>query len=953
MRNIFWGACAAFGIRFGTVSDRLPPTRSLIIDRGLCNEACGTLFRYGHMKRSLINTLKTSLFCLVMAASAFQAAAVSVTPQMIEQFKQLPQTEQRRLAQQYGIDPSMLGGSVTTSQPIAQPETPVVTPRDVSPKPKAEVHGVAPVKGLKPFGYELFAGQPTTFAPVSDIPVPTDYRIGPGDTINVQLYGKESKSFQLSVDRLGNVHVPGMEPITVIGMSYGELQQAIKSVVAEKMIGQTAHVSMGELRSVRIFVAGDAYNPGSYTVSSLSTVSQALFVAGGLKTIGSLRNIQVKRAGALVATFDVYDLLMKGDASNDVRLQSGDVVFVPPIGETIAVTGEVLRPAIYELKGTETMAQVVAMAGGVKPGAYPAASIVERYGSNYLKEVLKVDLTGKQGQSLKAKGGDELVVRSTSSEYIGSITLIGQVNRPGQYQWYSGIRVSDVIGSVKADLTWNSDTNMALVVRQTSINGDIEVKGFNLLQAITDKGGADDLPLDANDKLIVFADRDEALDRRKLGKFFNKVKSDQTLQYLAEKNSQQLEDQELRKISDKKHMNSVAGVAVTESASADKEKDLALANLMLLGLFNHPKLINLSDQMSRRELLFPVMAKLQSQSRSQTRSAQVSVTGDVRYPDNYPLINGAKVMDLVALAGGLKESAYLLNAELSRTYYDNVQGMRIEHWNVDLSKAMDGDQDQNLNLVSKDRLNVLTKPAWAANETIEIRGEVRFPGTYIIQRGETLADVVERAGGFTEYAYLYGAVFTRESMKKQEALEIKRVTASLRKEIANRTLSQEGAFASVADTDAMLTQLEQIEPVGRLVIDLEGIMNPELDRNFNVEAGDLLYIPPMRQVVAVMGEVQHATSHRFDTALSLKDYMRMSGNTTQRADDERTYVVRADGSVMLPENSYWFGGKQSLKPGDTVIVPLDTNYKDNLTLWSQITNIIYNSAVALSALNVL
>ncbi|USD38660.1 SLBB domain-containing protein [Ferrimonas sp. SCSIO 43195] len=905
------------------------------------------------MKRSLINTLKTSLFCLVMSASAFQAAAVSVTPQMMDQFKQLPLAEQRRLAQQYGIDPSMLGGAVTTSQPIAQPETPVVTPREVTPQPKAEVHGVAPVKGLKPFGYELFAGQPTTFAPVSDIPVPADYRIGPGDTINVQLYGKESKSFQLSVDRLGNIHVPGMEPITVIGMSYGELQQAIKSVVAEKMIGQTAHVSMGELRSVRIFVAGDAYNPGSYTVSSLSTVSQALFVAGGLKTIGSLRNIQVKRAGTLVATFDVYDLLMKGDASNDVRLQSGDVVFVPPVGETIAVTGEVLRPAIYELKGTETMAQVVAMAGGVKPGAYPAASIVERYGSNYLKEVLKVDLTGKQGQSLKAKGGDELVVRSTSNEYIGSITLIGQVNRPGQYQWYPGIRISDVLSSVKADLTWNSDTNMALVVRQTSINGDIEVKGFDLLQAITAKGGADDLALNANDKLIVFADRDEALDRRKLGKFFNKVKSDQTLQYLAEKNSQQLEDQELKQISDKKHMSSVAGVAVTESASVDKEKDLALANLMLLGLFNHPELINLSDQMSRRELLFPVMAKLQSQSRSQTRSAQVSVTGDVRYPDNYPLINGAKVMDLVALAGGLKESAYLLNAELSRTYYDNVQGMRIEHWNVDLTKAMDGDQDQNLNLVSKDRLNVLTKPAWAANETIEIRGEVKFPGTYIIQRGETLADVVERAGGFTEYAYLYGAVFTRESMKKQEALEIKRVTASLRKEIANRTLSQEGAFASVADTDAMLTQLEQIEPVGRLVIDLEGIMNPELDRNFNVEAGDLLYIPPMRQVVAVMGEVQHATSHRFDTALSLKDYMRMSGNTTQRADDERTYVVRADGSVMLPENSYWFGGKQSLKPGDTVIVPLDTNYKDNLTLWSQVTNIIYNSAVALSALNIL
>ncbi|TKB46469.1 sugar transporter [Ferrimonas sediminicola] len=911
------------------------------------------------MKRSFQKILKSTLLILGLGIGAFQANAVSVSPQMIEQFKQLPASEQRRLAQQYGIDPSLLGGVSTGSQSIQQPQQPVVQPRSsaqpASVAPSASAVSAKEEQALKPFGYDLFAGQPTTFAPVSDVPVPADYRIGPGDSINVQLYGKESKRFALVVDRLGNIQIPDMEPVTVIGMSYGELKEAIQSFVAEKMIGQSAHISMGELRSIRIFVAGDAYNPGSYTVSSLSTVSQALFVAGGLKTIGSLRNIQVKRAGKLIATFDVYDLLMRGDALGDVRLQSGDVVFIPPIGETVSVTGEVLRPAIYELKGNETMADIVAMAGGVKPGAYPAASIVERYGNDYLKQVVRVNLTSNQGRALTAKGGDTLVVRSTSALANDSITLLGQVTRPGQYQWTQGIRISDILTSVSADLSWNAETDMALVVREKNIQGDIEVLGVDLLEAIQHKGTDEDLVLQANDKLIVFADRDEALDRRALGKFFAKVKQDQALQQVAQQNYRQLEDQQLAELDNKKQLSSVAGVAVTESISAEekRQEDLALANLMLLGLFNQPKLIALSDQMTRRELLFPVMAKLQSQARSSSRAEEVSVTGDVRYPDNYPLIKGAAVADLIVLAGGLKESAYLPNAELSRSYYDNNEGMRVQHWNIDLTKAMEGDKTQNLMLASRDRLNVLTKPSWATNETVEIRGEVRFPGTYIIQRGETLADVVKRAGGFTDYAYLYGAVFTRESMKKQEALEIRRVTNSLRKEIANRTLSQQGSFASVADTDAMLAQLEQVRPVGRLVIDLESVMEPTSGNDFRVEAGDLLYIPPMRQVVSVMGEVQHATAHRFDAGLSLTDYMRMSGNTTQRADDDRIYIVRADGSVMLPEESYWFGGKQQLKPGDTVIVPLDTNYKDNLTLWSQVTNIIYNSAVALSALNIL
>ncbi|WP_417585609.1 polysaccharide biosynthesis/export family protein [Nitrincola sp.] len=193
------------------------------------------------MKRFLINKLKSTLLILILGLGigTFQATAASVSPQMIEQFKQLPTSEQSRLAQQYGIDPSMLGGGSGSSQEIQQPQQPVVQPRSsaqpASFSPSASVISAKEEQSLKPFGYDLIAGQPITFAPVSDIPVPADYRIGPGDSINVQLYGKESKRFTLVVDRLGNVQIPDMEPVTVIDMTYGELKAAIQSFVSRSV----------------------------------------------------------------------------------------------------------------------------------------------------------------------------------------------------------------------------------------------------------------------------------------------------------------------------------------------------------------------------------------------------------------------------------------------------------------------------------------------------------------------------------------------------------------------------------------------------------------------------------------------------------------------------------------------------------------------------------------------
>lgn len=923
------------------------------------------------MKQQLKRWIWPLVAALPLMASV-SAHAVSISPQMIEQFKRLPAAEQQRLARQYGIDPAMLGGGSNAASSFQEPSQPVVMPRADQQGQNQDVQQeVEEVEtGLKPFGYDLFAGEPTTFAPVSDVPVPADYVLGPGDKIQVQLFGKESSSHTLTVDRNGAVAFPDLGPIQVAGLRFEEARALLSKQVNEQIIGVQAAVTMGELRSIRIIVAGDAYRPGSYTVSALSTVTHALTMAGGLKEIGSLRDIQVKRNGKLVGHFDVYDLLMRGDASGDIRLQSGDVVFVPSLKATVAVEGDVRRPAIYELAGGETMADIVAMAGGALPGAYPAASIIERYNQRHQRTIVNVDLTANAGLGLRAKDGDRLVVRATTNELDGAITLVGQVARPGHYQWQDGMRVSNVIRSLSADLTWNTDVNYALIVREMNLRGDISTVGVDLEQAIRQPGSDADELLMPRDKIIVFADRDAALDRRELGAMFIELATDETLQKMTQMQEgeldaglgglaldrQKLENQpQARSSAAQQQAASVAGVAIQEEQRSDQQVQFAnkLKSTVLLALFQHDELIALSPQLNRKELLFPVLAKLAAQARYDQLVKVVAIEGEVVNPGIYPLVQNGAVSDLVKLAGGLKESAYLTHAELSRSVITENRGFRIEHLGINLTEVVYGDKSADMRLQGRDRLNVFAKPDWQDTPTVELRGEVRFPGVYAIQRGETLADVIERAGGFTEYAYPYGGVFTRESIRKQEQLEIERVVTGLRKELANRTLSEQGNFASVADTNAMLAQLEQIKATGRMVLNFDKVVSRDPQNNLLAERGDLVYIPPMRQTIAVMGEVQHATSHRFDARLTVKDYLKLSGGASQRADEGRLYVIRADGSVMIPRSSFWFGGEQTLRPGDTIIMPLDTNYKDNLTLWSQITGIIYNTAVAISALNII
>ncbi len=356
---------------------------------------------------------------------------------------------------------------------------------------------------LKPFGYDLFDRVISTFAPATNVPVPADYIVGPGDELDVQLYGNRNDNLQLLVGRDGRVSFPELGPISVGGQTFKSMKAALESRVERQMIGVHASVTMGETRTIRVFVLGDARRPGSYTISGLGTITSALFAAGGLQPIGSLRNIQLKRRGELVRRLDLYDMLIRGDTTDDAKLLPGDVIFVPPIGPTVTVDGEVHRPAIYEIRNESSVADVVQLAGGLTPEADTGKLALTRIDADLHRVVLQVDLSGAAGASETVLNGDALQVSRLRPTLDGGVLVQGYVYTTGAFAYHQGMRLTDVIRSVH-DLKPSADLHYILIRRELPPNRRVTVLSADLAAALQAPGSPADVPLMALDRIMVF-----------------------------------------------------------------------------------------------------------------------------------------------------------------------------------------------------------------------------------------------------------------------------------------------------------------------------------------------------------------------------------------------------------------------------------------------------------------
>jgi polysaccharide biosynthesis/export protein len=636
-------------------------------------------------------------------------------------------------------------------------------------------------------------------------------------------------------------------------------------------------VTMGELRSIRVFVLGEAEKPGSYTVSGLSTMTNALFVSGGVKQIGSLRNIELKRNGHLVSVLDLYDLLLHGDTSADRQLMPGDVIFIPPIGVTATVYGAVRRPAIYELKKEKTAEQLIGIAGGLSPDADGKLAQLERIESSRLREMRNIDLDSSPGRNTEILNGDKLRVPAIRPTLENSVELSGDVFRPGAFQYRAGLRLTDILGSFD-ELRPGADRHYVMIRREVPPEQKIEVISADLERALHARGSAADPQLHARDRIIVF------------------------------------------------------------DLTANRGRTVA-----------------------------PLIEDLELQASATTPAQVVIISGEIRVPGRYPLEPSMHISDLLRAGGSLEDSAYTGEAELSR--YEVVDGKERQTALIDVNLAAirRNEPGADLELKPYDLLLIKKTPNWELPGYIELVGEVRHPGGYPIHQGETLSSALRRAGGLTDLAFDEGAIFIREELKQREKEQLDTLTNRLQSDLA--ALSLEAVSTSAATNgggggnagqalavgQSLIQQIRNTKPVGRLVIDLHRVISGPVGASGDVllRRGDRLLVPKKTQEITVLGEVQNPTSHVYRAGLSRDDYIEKSGGATQRADRKRTYIVRANGDVVAGGRRGWFRRSQSgeVRPGDTIVVPLDTERVAPLPLWTSITTIIYNLAIAILAIH--
>lgn len=892
-------------------------------------------------------------FSMLTSTSAIGAEErAQPTEQQLEQFKKLPESQQQALAKKYGIDLSALKKSKDKDSDD-ELLTPSVLPRNSKTKIDDEEFQTEEEKFKpksdepKPFGYELFSGEPTTFTPSENALVPDSYIVGPGDTFTINLYGKESSSEEVEVDREGRLAIEQLQPVSVSGMQYSEVVKLIKVKVEKEMIGVEPFVSMGKTRSIRVMVLGEAYLAGAYTIPALSSISHALFVSGGISEIGSLRNIQLKRAGKTIQTLDLYDLLIRGDSSDDVILKPGDVVFIPTVGKQVTVDGEVRRPAIFELKDNESVHDLITMAGGFNGAAYPQRTVVERYTGNSFKTILQIDLTNSDSKYI-AKNGDKIKVPSSSEELNDAVTLLGAVTYPGNYSWSEGDKVSKLFTSIKSDLLPIADYEYALIIREVNIKGDIEVHQFSPLRAIANDPGQD-IELKARDKVVVFSrfqskeDEEIALDSLALTQEQIKLREKMAL----------WDDFEQKQFYEFIDLGDSLDKELAEQVEKQLEEENKNRVTAITEILN--KKVELEDDeysyFSRERLLKPILAKLNQQAGYKSKVQIYAIRGEVYHEGIYPRPVNANINKAIASAGGLKESAFLESAEITR--FSPKNSAMLEHVNINLEEAVANPKKEKFLVHSKDSINVYPIPNWQKGLKVSLYGEVKFPGDYDIRKGESLREVIKRAGGFTDYSYPEGAVFTRENLRFQQQQQLNKLSEDLRRDITSKSFNSSITDSSLSyeDMNSLINDLAKVKAVGRLVINLPAILEGKLD--IPLEDSDTLYIPSKQNSINVVGEVNFSSSHLFDSSLSVDDYIGRSGGFKQRADEDRVYIIKASGLVKIPSNNSWFGVDRSeiLEPGDTVVVPLDTEHVDNLTLWSTATQILYQMGVALAAVS--
>ena len=896
---------------------------------------------------------------------------------------------------------------------------------------------------LQPFGYDFFREAAVNIiTDRKDVPVPLKYVVGPDDEVKVTLWGRVNASYKLVVNRDGKIDIPGIGPLAVAGMTFEEMSaKLIKQ--AEQMTGTNVDISMGSLRTIPVFVLGDVRRPGAYTIGAFATITDALLISGGPSEIGSMRNIQLRRKDKVVQTYDLYDLLLKGDKSHDVTLQAGDIVFVPVVGAYAGIAGNVKRPAIYELKDNYSLEYLFDLAGGIIPTAYTQQIQVERTVKNEKKIVIDIDDKNlSRTKSFILQDADIVKVFPIMETDFNAVYLNGNVKRGGKYALTPGMRLGDILKN-EQDFLPDTYFDYALIKRLQPPGMETVLVPFNLGDLVLRGDPASNLPLQRQDSIYIFSKwffKDKPYftvsgEVRKGGRFElsenSRVKDALRTAGDLTKNAY-LKKGEIIRVDKKKEFftlyfdvaRAMAGDP-TENILLEDEDQIVIHSLYeekwketasVSGEVKKPGEFVLTEKMRVSDLLFKAGGQTRDTLLDEAElyrtdwktkkttllkvnlggalagnladnlelrdldrlvihslwekvyKKNVAIEGDVLKPGVYPLAEPMMVRNLVFAAGNVLESASLEEAEISSRIVDKDNRAMVVHRQINLGKALAGDPEHNLLLKPYDRLFIKSIPNWQAEKYATFSGKVKYPGRYVISKGEKLSTVIERAGGYTDDAYLRGAWFTRESVRAMQQKGLTEMADRMERELlSGGDISTSTSAEEVAAKKAELEQkkhfvgyLRGLKATGRMTIRLAHLrLLKGSEYDIELEDGDNLFIPPSNNVVNVTGSVMSQGSYIYSSRMDYQDYIDLTGGYAKYADTDNTFVLKVDGSARKlsrglfnwsSSRSRWelAGFEQevrTIEPGDTIVVPEKVEKIAWLREIKDITQILMNSAV--------
>ena len=846
---------------------------------------------------------------------AQQQTGVSYDQQTVPQTgTTLPQGSRGDTTDSVYVDRAGTAGTSATTQSADQRNA---LQRQFPPDPLTDLQRLARSatgETLPVFGRDLFQNVPSTFAPGDQLAVTPDYIVGTGDEVLLRMWGPETFNSQLTVDTSGSIYIPKVGAIHVAGLRFDELQKQITSSVSRVYRNFNLSVNLGHLRSIQVYVVGEARRPGAYTVSSLSTVLNALFASGGPSVRGSMRHIQIRRDNAVLPEFDLYDLVLRGDKSRDVRLQTGDTIFIPAVGPQVALGGSVRHPALYELKSGSTLQEVLDLAGGLSATGTSSDITLERIGDDHIRHSMTLALEAAT-RSMPLQDGDVLYAGHISAGYEKTVTIRGNLASPGRFAWHQGMRLSEIIPDRMSLLTndyWRERNRLG-----------VPTPLFEPLPPMGTQQQSRPLTL---------------------GQTTGATRSVQPYrpQYNAD------------------------GSLMDPSTSSVNQQETDLAQESVLGRTT-------SEEARSIGQVGPAVSGVVAPSDgSQAGGVTGSTSGVAASP-------GAQAQTPQGTQGDATSNTPLNRIRIPAPEI-NWSYAAIERLDPNTLKTslvpfnlgrlvQDHDASQNLELQPGDVVTILSQkdvPVSLDEQTkfIRLEGEFASPGVYSTHPGETLEELVQRAGGFTPKAYLYGSTFLRESarMFQQQRLDeyISHLSTDMERALAVRAVSSSTGVldpTSLAEQRSLIAQLRQMRATGRVVLAFEpASTGVTAVPPIALENGDVFRVPSVPGTISVIGAVYGQNVFLYNPKSRMENYLALAGKPNRIADKKSAFIIRADGSVFSRDQANTVFSNRfdnaRINPGDCIVVPEKLIRPTALRQLIDYSQILSSFGLAAAAINV-